>query len=168
MSQKEKSLVKKVLRFIGELFDLPFFTSIWNFTKTVLVAGTAALLVRTIIAEPFHIPSGSMIPTFHVGDHVFVSKYPYGYSKYSILFAPNIFSGRILKRSPKRGDVIVFRAPGKKDDYIKRLIGLPGDTVQVKKGQIYLNGKISRRHIYIRYKEVDIRRSGLNIDKMIN
>ncbi|MBN1784061.1 MAG: signal peptidase I [Alphaproteobacteria bacterium] len=131
---------------------------VWGLVKALLIAGSAALLVRTIVAEPFHIPSGSMMPTLHIGDHLFVSKYPYGYSRYSIIMGPNIFSGRINHTDPKRGDIVIFRAPKSKDDYIKRLIGLPGDKVQVKKGILYLNGKAVKREFVEEYTMADLDR----------
>jgi signal peptidase I len=113
--------------------------------KTLVYAGLIALGVRTIAFEPFNIPSGSMIPTLLVGDFLFVSKYSYGYSRYSMPFSPPLFgwakNGRIFGSVPKRGDVVVFRFT--KDtsiDYVKRVIGLPGDHIQVKQGYLYING----------------------------
>ena len=103
--------------------------------KTLLIAGSIAIIFRSIFFEPFNIPSGSMIPTLLVGDYLFVSKYSYGYSKYSFPFGVAPINGRIFDETPKRGDVIVFRKPGDESiDYIKRLIAIPNDTVQVKKG----------------------------------
>lgn len=110
--------------------------------KTIVYAGLIALAVRTVAYEPFNIPSGSMIPTLQVGDYLFVAKYAYGYSHFSLPFSPDIFSGRIFGSLPSRGDVIVFRYPRDTSiDYIKRVIGLPGDTVQVTGGQLYVDGK---------------------------
>jgi signal peptidase I len=95
-----------------------------------------------VLFQPFTIPSGSMMPTLLVGDYIFVNKFAYGYSKYSLPFSPDIFSGRIFASEPKRGDVVVFRFPPNPDvDYIKRLVGLPGDHIQVKEGILYINGK---------------------------
>ncbi len=148
--------MKKTLISIFKFFIDDFSKGVWGFLKALLVAGSLALLVRTIVAEPFHIPSGSMMPTLHIGDHLFVSKYPFGYSRYSIIFGPNVFSGRILHTDPKRGDVVIFRAPKAKDDYIKRLIGLPGDKVQVKKGLLYLNGKKVKREFLSQYAMADL------------
>ncbi|MFT8718614.1 signal peptidase I [Acetobacter sp.] len=108
----------------------------WLVSVVVLV-----LVVRTFFYEPFNIPSGSMIPTLQVGDYLWVSKYSYGYSKYSLPLSPNLFSGRVWGAEPHRGDVAVFRFT--KDpsiDYVKRIIGLPGDHVQMRGGQLYLNG----------------------------
>ena len=92
-----------------------------------------AIGIRTVAFEPFNIPSGSMIPTLLVGDYLFVSKYSYGYSRYSMPFAPNLFSGRLFGSVPERGDVAVFRLPrDPSQDYIKRMVGLPGDRIQVR------------------------------------
>ncbi|MEO9190851.1 MAG: signal peptidase I [Acetobacteraceae bacterium] len=109
--------------------------------KTIVYAGLIAVIIRTLLFEPFNIPSGSMIPTLLVGDYLFVEKYSYGYSHYSLPFAPDLFSGRILGSTPRRGDVMVFKYPRDTSvDYIKRVIGLPGDTVQVKEGRLWING----------------------------
>ena len=114
--------------------------------KTVFWAVLIALLVRTFAYEPFSIPSGSMLPGLLVGDYLFVSKFSYGYTRYSFPWSPKLFSGRILAGTPERGDVVVFRLPtDPKVDYIKRVIGLPGDTVQVKAGRLYINGKMVER-----------------------
>ena len=110
--------------------------------KTVIYAGLIAVIIRTFLFEPFNIPSGSMIPTLLVGDYLFVEKYSYGYSHYSFPFSPDFFPGRIWGSLPRRGDVVVFKYPRDPSvDYIKRVIGLPGDTVQVRDGQLYVNGK---------------------------
>jgi signal peptidase I len=109
--------------------------------KTIVYAALIAVAIRTIAFEPFNIPSGSMIPTLLIGDYLFVSKYSYGYSRYSLPFAPDLFEGRIFKHFPKRGDVAVFKNPHQTSiDYIKRIVGLPGDRIQVKGGQLYVNG----------------------------
>ena len=110
--------------------------------KTVVYALLIAGAVRTIAFEPFNIPSGSMIPTLLVGDYVFVAKYAYGYSHFSLPFSPALFSGRILGSLPRRGDVVVFKYPRNTDeDYIKRAVGLPGDRVQMRQGRLFLNGQ---------------------------
>src|SRR3954469_6016205 len=98
------------------------------------------LIVRTLLFQPFHIPSGSMMATLLAGDSLFVSKYAYGYSRYSLPFSPRLFPGRIFGSVPARGDVVVFRMP-KNDsvDYIKRVVGLPGDTIQMRQGLLYIN-----------------------------
>jgi len=120
--------------------------SIKELFKTLLIAGSIAIFFRSIFFEPFNIPSGSMIPTLLVGDYLFVSKYSYGYSKYSFPFGVVPIPDRVLEKSPKRGDVIVFRKPGDETiDYIKRLVALPNDTVQVKKGILYVNQNMVKR-----------------------
>ncbi len=114
--------------------------------KTIVYAGLIAIGIRTVAFEPFNIPSGSMIPTLLVGDYLFVSKYSYGYSRYSLPLSPNLFSGRILGRLPARGDVAVFKWPrDNATDYIKRIIGLPGDRIQMKSGQLHINGALVPR-----------------------
>ena len=110
--------------------------------KTIIYAGLIAVVIRTFLFEPFNIPSGSMIPTLLIGDYLFVAKYSYGFSRYSFPFSPNFFSGRIFASVPHRGDVVVFRyPPDPSEDYIKRVIGLPGDHVQVRDGQLYIDGQ---------------------------
>jgi len=114
--------------------------------KTIVYAGLIAVAVRTVAFEPFNIPSGSMIPTLLVGDYLFVSKYSYGYSRYSLPFGWPPFAGRIFERLPKRGDVAVFKYPrDNSTDYIKRIIGLPGDRIQMRQGQLYINGQLCPR-----------------------
>ncbi len=110
--------------------------------KVVVQALLLALIIRTFLFQPFSIPSGSMMPTLLVGDYLFVSKWSYGFSKYSIPFSPPLFEGRLLGSAPDRGDVVVFRKPHEEEtDYIKRLIGLPGDRIQVRDGVLSINGK---------------------------
>jgi signal peptidase I len=105
-----------------------------------------AIVVRTLLFQPFTIPSGSMLPNLLVGDYLFVSKYTYGYSRYSVPFAPNLFSGRFWAGQPERGDVIVFKLPSNpKLDYIKRVIGLPGDRIQMIDGVLHINGVAVKR-----------------------
>ena len=118
----------------------------WETTKTVCYAVLIALIIRTFGYEPFNIPSGSMIPTLLIGDYLFVSKFSYGYSKHSLPFSPKIFSGRIFTSPMKRVDVAVFKLPSdNKTDYIKRIIGLPGDSIQIKGGRLFLNKKVVPR-----------------------
>lgn len=123
----------------------------WRETiRTVIFAILLAVTVRSLAFEPFHIPSGSMKSNLLIGDYLFVSKYSYGYSRYSFPLGLPFFSGRIFfSNEPKRGDVVVFRfPPNPRIDYIKRLIGLPGDRVQMKGGVVYINGKaLERRFI---------------------
>jgi signal peptidase I len=120
---------------------------LWNDTvQTVVYAVLIALFVRVVAFEPFNIPSGSMYPTLMVGDYLFVSKYSYGYGRYSFPFALIPFDGRIWEDPVERGDVAVFRNPRDiKTDYIKRIIGLPGDRIQVKKGILHINGEPVKR-----------------------
>lgn len=114
--------------------------------KAFLWALLIALGVRSFIAEPFHIPSGSMFPTLLVGDYLFVNKNAYGYSRYSLPFGLPLIPNRIFAEDPKRGDVVVFKVPSDNStDFIKRVIGLPNDTIQVKEGRLYINGQIVER-----------------------
>lgn len=114
---------------------------LWETLKTVFYAVLIALVVRTVAFEPFNIPSGSMIPTLLVGDYLFVSKYSYGYSRHSLPLSLPLFKGRIFADAPVRGDVAVFKWPrDNSTDYIKRIIGLPGDRVQLKAGVLHING----------------------------
>ncbi len=120
-----------------------------EFVRVIVHALIIAAVIRTFLFQPFNIPSGSMKDTLLVGDYLFVSKYTYGYSHYSLPYSPPIFSGRVLASEPKRGDVVVFRLP--KDDsvdYIKRVIGLPGDRIQMIKGVLHVNGQpVARERI---------------------
>ena len=122
---------------------------IWELVKTIIAAVLIAGVVRTAAYEPFNIPSGSMVPTLLVGDYLFVSKFSYGYSKYSLPFSLPIISDRIFFTGPKRGDVIVFRKPTDPNtDYIKRLIGMPGERIQMINGRLHINSqKVKRRQI---------------------
>jgi signal peptidase I len=114
--------------------------------KTIVYAGLIALAVRTFAFEPFNIPSGSMLPTLQIGDYLFVAKYSYGYSRYSFPFGWPPFTGRIFGSLPHRGDVVVFKYPPDPSvDYIKRIVGLPGDTIQMREGLLYINGQLSPR-----------------------
>jgi signal peptidase I len=118
-----------------------------EFIRLLVHAGIIALVIRTFLFQPFNIPSGSMKATLLVGDYLFVSKYSYGYSHYSLPLSPNLFSGRIGAFSkPDRGDIVVFRLP--KDDttdYIKRVIGLPGDKIQMIDGVLHINAQPVKR-----------------------
>ena len=117
--------------------------------KTLFYALLIALFIRSFFFQPFYIPSSSMEPNLLIGDRLFVSKYSYGYSQHSFPFSPKIFTGRILKKTPKRGEVVVFKTPAdNRTDYIKRLIGLPGDKVQIINKDLYLNGiKIEKKQV---------------------
>jgi signal peptidase I len=126
--------------------ETKFESGVGETIRVVIHALLIALVIRTFLFQPFTIPSGSMKATLLVGDYLFVSKFSYGYSHYSIPLSPPIFSGRIFGREPERGDIVVFRLP--KDDstdYIKRVIGLPGDRVQMKDGLLYINDRAVER-----------------------
>jgi signal peptidase I len=110
--------------------------------RVIIHALILAVIVRVFLFQPFNIPSGSMIPTLLIGDYLFVSKYSYGYSRYSFPFGPDLFSGRVWAKEPERGDVVVFKLPRDNEtDYIKRVIGLPGDDIQMVHGVLNINGK---------------------------
>lgn len=115
--------------------------------NTIFYGGLIAIIFRSLLLEPFNIPSGSMIPSLHVGDHIFVQKWKYGYSRYSFPFGSwNMWDGRFFARhEPSLGDIIVFRKPGDNVEYVKRLIGTPGDTIQMRDGRLYINGKMVER-----------------------
>ncbi|MGX5804094.1 signal peptidase I [Bradyrhizobium sp. Arg314] len=126
MSVAEKS--QKKSGGLGETFSV------------IIQALLLALVIRTLLFQPFSIPSGSMRPTLLEGDYLFVTKWSYGYSRYSLPFGPDLFSGRVWGSEPKRGDVVVFKFPPDPSvDYIKRVVGLPGDKIQIKDGQLFIN-----------------------------
>jgi signal peptidase I len=120
-----------------------------GFAETLRVIGQAliiALVIHAFLFQAFNIPSGSMEGTLLVGDYLFVSTYSYGYTHYALPFSPNLFSGRIIGSEPKRGDVVVFRLPRDDSiDYIKRVIGLPGDQIQMIDGLLHINGAAVKR-----------------------
>ena len=128
-------MLKKPKNRLREWFDTLFYG--------ILIA----VVFRSLFLEPFNIPSGSMIPTLHIGDHIFITKWSYGYSRYSFPFGSwHLWNGRIFKSMPKVGDVIVFRNPKNESlDYVKRLVGLPGDTIQMREGRLYINGEMVER-----------------------
>ncbi|WP_041582939.1 signal peptidase I [Bartonella australis] len=145
MSQEEKAINKKKK---GEIFE---------FISVLIQALFLAAVIRTLFFQPFSIPSGSMRPTLLVGDYLFVSKYAYGYSRFSIPFSPPIFSGRIWVSQPKRGDVVVFRLPSNPDiDYIKRVVGLPGDRIQIRGSVLYINGEAVPRQFMGQVNDSDV------------
>lgn len=121
-------------------------STFWETVRVIVTALILAFLVRFFLYQPFNIPSGSMKPTLLVGDYLFVSKFSYGYSKYSFPFAFDLFEGRIFGAQPKRGDVVVFKLPrDNESDYIKRVIGLPGDRIQMIDGVLHINGEPVKR-----------------------
>ena len=132
--------------------------------KTLFYALVIAIIIRSLIIQPFYIPSSSMEPNLLVGDRLFVTKYSYGYSKHSFPFSPPFFNGRIFSKDPKRGDVIVFKTPAdNRTDYIKRLVGLPGDKIQFIDSNLYINNseilkaRISKNdEIFCGKKKIDV------------
>lgn len=160
---EEKELLSKKAKESGKQKD-----DFRELLKAMTIAAVIALVIRTFLFEPFNIPSASMYPSMLIGDYLFVEKYSYGYSQYSLPLGLIKFEGRIMADDPKRGDVAVFRKPtDTRIDYIKRVIGLPGDTVQLKEGRLYLNGEMVKRewlgseqqndghntNVYQKYKE---------------
>jgi signal peptidase I len=128
----------------------------WETLKVVIEALLLALVVRTFLFQPFSIPSGSMMHTLLINDYLFVSKYSYGYSKYSFPFGLGPFEGRLWASAPKAGDIVVFKLPADHStDYIKRVIGLPGDKIQMKSGVLYINGIAVKREHTGDYTEKD-------------
>jgi signal peptidase I len=124
--------------------------------RVIFHALIIAVLIRTLLVQPFNIPSGSMKETLLVGDYLFVSKYSYGYTHFSIPFSPPLFSGRIFGSEPQRGDVVVFRLPSDTTtDYIKRVIGLPGDKIQVIDGVVNINGQPVKREKVDDFVEIE-------------
>ena len=119
-----------------------FYLLILDNVKTLIYALIIALLIRSFLFQPFYIPSSSMEPNLLVGDRLFVSKYSYGYSKHSFPFSPNFSNKIFYKQKPTRGDIVVFKTPAdNRTDYIKRLIGMPSDTIQFVDGTLYINQK---------------------------
>ena len=120
--------------------------SFFNNLKSIIVAIFIALIIRSFVAEPFNIPSGSMKPNLLVGDFIFVSKWSYGFSKHSLPFSIPLIPNKIFSKMPKRGDVVVFKTPSDdRTDYIKRVIGLPGDKIQIINGEIIINNDLILR-----------------------
>ncbi len=130
----------------------------WEIVRTLVYALVVALTVRTTAYQPFNIPSDSMVPTLLTGDFLFVSKFSYGYSRYSLPFGIPLFTGRIFATEPERGDVVVFQLPrDPSQTYIKRLIGLPGDVIRVSRGILHINGvPAEREFIGVRSAETDL------------
>jgi signal peptidase I len=118
----------------------------WEWLRTLIYAVLIAVFIRAVAYEPFNIPSSSMVPTLLVGDYLFVSKFSYGYSRHSLPFSLPLIPGRIFVTPPERGDVAVFKLPSDDSvDYIKRLIGLPGDRIQMRGGRLFINGQKVKR-----------------------
>ena len=133
--------------------------------KIIIYALIIAIFIRSIFFQPFYIPSSSMEPNLLVGDRLFVSKYSYGFSKHSFPFSPNLFKGRILFSEPKRADVVVFKTPAdNRTDYIKRLIGLPGDSIQFINGDIYLNNNQILKTKSKKYSKINCGKVTMKID----
>jgi len=123
-----------------------FLYSILDNIKTIIYALLIAIVIRSLFFQPFYIPSSSMEPNLLIGDRIFVSKYSYGYSKHSFPFSPSAYKKRIFFKEPKHGDLVVFKTPqDNRTDYIKRLIGIPGDTIQFINGDLILNDKAIKR-----------------------
>ncbi len=119
---------------------------IWENVKTIAIALLIALVIRAFLFQPFNIPSGSMKSSLLVGDYLFVSKFAYGYSRHSLPFSPPLFDGRVMGAAPRRGDVVVFKLPRDgRTDYIKRVVGLPGDRIQMIDGVLHINGTAVER-----------------------
>jgi signal peptidase I len=131
-------------------------STLWDSVKLIIHALIIAFVVRQFFFQPFNIPSGSMKSTLLVGDYLFVSKMSYGYSRYSLTGGLNLFSGRIFGSEPKRGDVVVFKLPrDPSTDFIKRLVGLPGDEIQVRSGILYVNGQAVPKKLVGEWESVD-------------
>src|SRR5579864_3862433 len=130
---RKRAKPEKKLGLVGELVEI---------VKTVVYALLIALVLRVLLFQPYTIPSASDEPNLYRGDYIIVTKWSYGWSRHSIPFSPPIFSGRLFFTPPKRGDIIVFKLPSSGHiDFIKRLVGLPGDRIQLRSGQLYINHK---------------------------
>ncbi|MEQ9661652.1 MAG: signal peptidase I [Parasphingopyxis sp.] len=128
--------------------------SAWEWIRFLLTLAILGLLLRSLVIAPYNIPSRSMTPTMRVGDYLFAAKWPYGYSRYSFPFSPSFIDGRIGSGRPERGDIVVFRSPADTDsDYVKRVIGLPGDTVQLIDGALFINGEEAMQVRIADYRE---------------
>jgi signal peptidase I len=133
--------------------------------KTLFFALFIALVIRSLFFQPFFIPSSSMEPNLLIGDRLFVSKYTYGYSRHSFPFSPKILNKRIFNKKPERGDVVVFKTPSdNRTDYIKRLVGLPGDTIQIINKDLYINGKKLKKEKIKHHKNVNCGNGNFSVD----
>ena len=123
--------------------------------RIFVIAAAIAIVIRSLMFQPFNIPSSSMKPTLLIGDFLFVTKFSYGYSRHSFPFSPPLFEGRTSARGPERGDVVVFKLPSDgRTDFIKRVIGLPGDTIQVLNGVVWLNGEPLKREAIVDFEDL--------------
>ena len=133
--------------------------------KTILYALVIALIIRSFLFQPFYIPSSSMEPNLLIGDRLFVSKYSYGYSRHSLPFSPKIYNKRILAKKPERGDVIVFKTPAdNRTDYIKRLIGMPGDSIQIINKNLYINGLKIKKEMIVNKNKIYCGNETIEVD----
>ena len=136
-----------------------------EFFSVLVQALLLAVVIRTLFFQPFSIPSGSMRPTLLEGDYLFVSKWSYGYSRYSLPFGPDVFDGRIWAGTPERGDVAVFKyPPDPRVDYIKRVIGLPGDRIQMINGELHINGEAVKREKLEPISDADVTETDRPVD----
>src|SRR5690348_11291550 len=126
--------------------------SAWSNARFILMLAIFAWVLRSCVVAPFSIPSGSMLPTLYIGDYLVVAKWPYGYSRYSFPLGLPSFDGRILSSIPRRGDVVVFRHPTENSDLIKRVIGVPGDRIELRGGALILNGRPVQRQALPPYR----------------
>jgi signal peptidase I len=133
------------LLMLGRVQGFGFFRTILTYLLNTVLGLVIAFFIRGFLYQPFNIPSSSMRPTLVVGDYVFVSKFTYGYSRYSFPFSERLPSGRLFAAPPAPGDVVVFRAPKDAVDYVKRVVGLPGDRIQMKQGALFINGAAVKR-----------------------
>lgn len=141
MNDNSSTLTNKLLKFLLGVDIKSGQNPFKEIAKVILEALAIVLLVQTFLYKPFTIPSQSMVPTLLVGDYVLVSKFKYGFSRYSLPFSVNLFEGRILGKPPVYGDVVVFRPPhDPTTDWVKRIVGLPGDKVKMIDGRLYING----------------------------
>lgn len=147
--EPESEMPSGIMPRLKKMLKHPYVASFLDTAQTIFWAAVIAVGCRVFAYEPFNIPSGSMLPTLKIGDYLFVSKFSYGYGQYSFPFSPVSFSGRIAGSLPERGDVAVFRNPSDPDtDFIKRVVGLPGDTIQLRHGILHINGEpVSRRPV---------------------
>ena len=133
------------LLMLGRVQGFGIFRTILTYVLNTVLGLVIAFLIRGLLYQPFNIPSSSMLPTLVVGDYVFVSKFTYGYSRYSFPFSARLPSGRLFAAPPAPGDVVVFRVPKDAVDYVKRVVGLPGDRIQMKQGALFINGAAVKR-----------------------